>query len=48
VTIQNKGFQTGPSVLRGLLKLRSKPVTRGTGKKKVTLLAQINLVPLPK
>jgi hypothetical protein len=47
VTVQNKGFQTGRSVLRGLLKLRDKPVTRGSGKNKVTLLGDIKLVPLP-
>jgi Sigma-70, region 4 len=48
VTVQNQGFQTGPSVMRGLLKLRAKPVTRGSGKNKVTLLGDIKLVPLPK
>jgi len=42
-----QSFKTGPSVLRGLLELRKKPVTRGSGQKKVTLLADIRLRPLP-
>jgi hypothetical protein len=42
-----RSFKTGPSVMRGLLELRPKPVTRGTGKQKVTLLAEIRLRPLP-
>ena len=40
-------FKTGPSVMRGLLELRDKPVTRGEGKQQVTLLAEIPLRPLP-
>ena len=40
-------FETGPSIMRGLLELRDKPVTRGEGKQKVTLLAEIPLRPLP-
>ena len=40
-------FQSGPSVLRGLLELRDKPVTRGTGNKRVSLLAEIRLLALP-
>lgn len=42
-----QNFKTGPSVMRGLLELREKPVTRGSGKQKVTLLADIRLRPLP-
>ena len=42
-----QSFQSGPSVLRGLLELRDKPVTRGTGNKRVSLLAEIRLVALP-
>jgi hypothetical protein len=38
---------TGGSVMRGLVKLREKPVTRGTGKNKATLLGQVELRPLP-
>lgn len=40
-------FETGPSIMRGLLELRDKPVTRGEGKQQVTLLAEIPLRPLP-
>ncbi len=40
-------FETGPSIMRGLLELRDKPVTRGEGTQKVTLLAEIPLRPLP-
>lgn len=40
--------QTGPSVLRGLLKLSDKPVARGKGKDRVKLLAVIQLLPLIK
>jgi Anti-sigma-K factor rskA/Sigma-70, region 4 len=42
-----QSFETGPSIMRGLLELRDKPVTRGEGKQKVTLLAEIPLRPLP-
>jgi hypothetical protein len=42
-----QSFKSGPSVLRGLLELRDKPVTRGTGNKRVTLLAEIRLLALP-
>ena len=42
-----QSFQSGPSVLRGLLELRDKPVTRGTGNKRVSLLAEIRLLALP-
>jgi Anti-sigma-K factor rskA/Sigma-70, region 4 len=44
---QNPQFETGPSVLRGLLELRDKPVTRGRGENRITLLADIRMRPLP-
>jgi hypothetical protein len=44
---QNPSFETGPSVLRGLLELRDKPVTRGRGQNRITLLADIRMQPLP-
>lgn len=44
---QNQSFENGPSVLRGLLELRDKPVTRGTGRNRVTLLGDIRMLPLP-
>jgi Anti-sigma-K factor rskA/Sigma-70, region 4 len=51
VTVQGQGenqrFENGPSVLRGLLELRDKPVTRGSGKNQVTLLGDIRMLPLP-
>jgi Sigma-70, region 4/Anti-sigma-K factor rskA, C-terminal len=43
----NRNVKTGPSVLRGALKLADKPVQTGTGKNKATVLAQISLLPLP-
>jgi len=46
-SVKGEQVQTGDSVLRGLLKLRDKPVTRGTGKNKATVLANITLLPLP-
>ena len=42
-----QSFQTGPSVLRGLLELRAKPVIRGKGEQKISVLADIRLRPLP-
>jgi hypothetical protein len=45
--VDGQSLQTGKSVLRGLIQLRQKPVTRGTGKNRVTLLGQIELLPLP-
>jgi hypothetical protein len=45
--VNGQNLQTGRSVLRGLLQLRNKPVTRGTGENRVTLLGQIELLPLP-
>jgi hypothetical protein len=42
-----QSFQTGPSVLRGLLELRAKPVTRGKGERRISVLAEIRLRPLP-
>jgi Sigma-70, region 4 len=47
VAVSGNDFRTGESVLRGLLKLRDKPVTRGSGKQRITLLADIQLLPLP-
>jgi hypothetical protein len=44
---QSRRFEQGPSVLRGLLELREKPVTRGQGSQRTTLLASIPLRPLP-
>jgi hypothetical protein len=43
----NRRFEQGASVLRGLLELREKPVTRGQGAQRTTLLASIPLSPLP-
>jgi Sigma-70, region 4 len=42
-----QSFQTGSSVLRGLLELREKPVTRGKGERRISVLADIRLRPLP-
>jgi hypothetical protein len=39
--------QTGSSVLRGLIEFASKPIETGTGKNKATVLANIDLLPLP-
>jgi hypothetical protein len=51
VTITGSGssqkVNTGPSVLRGALKLSDKPIETGSGKNKATVLAQISLLPLP-
>jgi Anti-sigma-K factor rskA/Sigma-70, region 4 len=44
---QNPSFETGPSVLRGLLELRDKPVTRGQGENRISLLGEIRMLPLP-
>jgi len=46
-TVQGEQASPGNSVMRGQLKLRDKPVTRGTGKNRATLLGQVELVPLP-
>ena len=46
-SVKGQQVNTGDSVLRGILKLRDKPVTRGTGKNRATLLGQIELLPLP-
>jgi Anti-sigma-K factor rskA/Sigma-70, region 4 len=46
VAVNGNKFRTGKSVLRGALQLRDKPVTRGTGKKRITLLADIQLAPV--
>jgi hypothetical protein len=46
-SVKGEQVQTGESVLRGSLKLRDKPITRGTGKNKATLLGQVELLPLP-
>ena len=51
VTVKGEGedpaFETGPSVLRGLLELRDKPVTQGKGENRISLLGEIRLQPLP-
>jgi hypothetical protein len=44
---QNQSFENGASVLRGLLELRDRPVTRGSGANRVTLLGDIRMLPLP-
>jgi hypothetical protein len=46
-SVKGEQVDTGASVLRGLLKLRDKPITRGTGKNKATLVGQVELLPLP-
>jgi hypothetical protein len=46
VAVNGNKFRTGRSVLRGALQLRDKPVTRGTGSKQITLLADIQLAPV--
>jgi hypothetical protein len=46
-TGKNQRFAEGPVVLRGLLELRDKPITRGTGNARVTLLGEIRMQPLP-
>ena len=48
VAVTGDGFRTGRSVLRGLLELRDRPVSRGTGENRVTLLADFQLLPLPR
>jgi Sigma-70, region 4 len=47
VAVNGERLRTGKSVLRGLLRLRDRPVTQGSGKNRVTLLADIQLLPLP-
>jgi Sigma-70, region 4 len=44
---QNQRFEEGPTVLRGLLELRENPITRGSGNRRVTLLGEIRMLPLP-
>ncbi|MGH2716889.1 MAG: hypothetical protein ACRDM7_23965, partial [Thermoleophilaceae bacterium] len=44
---QNQRFEDGPTVLRGIVELRDKPVTRGSGNRRVTLLGEIRMLPLP-
>jgi hypothetical protein len=44
---KNQRFEEGQVVLRGLLELRDKPITRGTGNARVTLLGEIRMQPLP-
>jgi Sigma-70, region 4 len=46
-TGNNRKINTGPSIMRGQLKLSAKPIETGTGKNKATVLAQIPLLPLP-
>jgi hypothetical protein len=45
VSVNGNDFRTGRSVLRGLLRLRDRPITRGSGQERITLLGQIQLVP---
>jgi transposase-like protein len=45
-TVSGNSFRTGPSLLRGPLELRDRPVTRGSGRQRITLLADIELRPL--
>jgi Sigma-70, region 4 len=51
VTVEGQGrnqrFVDGPTVLRGLLELRENPVTRGSGNRRITLLGEIRMLPLP-
>jgi hypothetical protein len=51
VTVSGRGqdqpFEEGPTVLRGLLELRERPITRGTGQNRITLLGEIRMLPLP-
>ena len=51
VTVSGRGqdqrFEDGPTVLRGLLELRERPITRGTGQNRITLLGEIRMLPLP-
>jgi hypothetical protein len=44
---QNQSFENGPVVLRGLLELRDRPITRGSGSNRVTVLGDIRMQPLP-
>jgi hypothetical protein len=51
VTVAGQGrdqrFEDGPTVLRGLVELRDRPITRGSGDNQVTLLGEIRMQPLP-
>jgi hypothetical protein len=44
---QNQRFEDGPTVLRGLLELRDRPISRGRGENEITLLGEIRMLPLP-
>lgn len=44
---QNQRFEDGPTVLRGLIELRDRPVSRGQGNQRITLLGDIRMLPLP-
>jgi hypothetical protein len=44
---QNQRFEDGPTVLRGLIELRDRPVSRGRGNQRITLLGDIRMLPLP-
>jgi Sigma-70, region 4 len=44
---QNQRFEDGPTVLRGLVELRDRPVSRGRGNQRITLLGEIRMLPLP-
>ncbi|MBD0280944.1 MAG: hypothetical protein ICV69_01935 [Thermoleophilaceae bacterium] len=47
VAVNGQSLRTGRSVLRGLLRVRDKPIIRGSGKNRITLIADIPLLPLP-
>jgi hypothetical protein len=44
---ENQRFEDGPVVLRGLLEVLDKPITRGSGNARVALLGEIRMQPLP-
>ena len=47
VAVTGESLRTGQSILRGPLRVRDKPVSRGSGRNKITLLADIQLAPPP-
>jgi hypothetical protein len=44
---KDRSIENGPSVLRGLLEFADKPIQTGKGKNQATVLANIQLLPLP-
>jgi hypothetical protein len=48
VNVDGDDAQTGPSVMRGVLKLAEKPQVQGRGENRVKVLAAIELVPIVK